>query len=109
MSRGFYLPYRVLTGVTLHDPSCPLVLTRREVAASLLPRLGEMTEGFWWEFNARVRAMGLSQLELPINHRERTAGATQVYRPGSLARIAVRHLLALPRIRAGSRTRRAAG
>ncbi len=97
-SRGFRLLYRRLTGVGVHDPSCPFVLTTREAALNVLPRLGEMPQGFWWEFIARVHAEGLKLAEIPVNHRRRTAGVTQVYGWRRLPGIGWTHLRALFRI-----------
>ena len=46
-SRFFYLLYRVVPGVPMHDPSCPYVLIPRAVAARLVDQLGAMQQGFW--------------------------------------------------------------
>jgi glycosyltransferase involved in cell wall biosynthesis len=101
MSRAFYLPYRALLGVKLHDPSCSFMLARREVIEALLAQLADpMVEGFWWEFRARVPAGGYTMKELTIEHRVRAAGETQVYRLGNLAGIARSHVPALFRLRA---------
>ncbi len=104
MSRTFYYAYRMLYRVPVHDPSCPFLLMKRSVVERIAPEMGEMQEGFWWEFVARVFRRRLSILELPVNHRLRTAGKTQVYRLSQLPRIGYRHFVALFRI--WSQTRR---
>lgn len=88
MSRSFKLLHRVLFGVTLHDPSCPYVLINRPLLDRLLPDLGSLTEGFWWEFVARATCTGARIQEQPITHRFRAAGSTVVFKPGQIPRIA---------------------
>jgi hypothetical protein len=57
-----------------------------------------MQQGFWWEFMARVHRRGYSILELPVQHRERIAGETQVYKLRKLPGIGWRHFVALFKI-----------
>jgi dolichol-phosphate mannosyltransferase len=98
MSRTFYRVYKLLYGVPVHDPSCPYVLARKEVIDRLVDELGAMQQGFWWEFVARVHRHGYSIQELPVNHRLRSAGTTQVYKLRKLPGIGWRHFIALFRI-----------
>lgn len=98
MSRIFYRIYQLFYGVPVHDPSCPYVLVRKHVIDKLLDELGAMQQGFWWEFVARVHRHGFSILELPVNHRVRSSGTTQVYRLSKLPAIGWRHFLALWKI-----------
>lgn len=98
MSRSFYLVYKLLYRVPVHDPSCPYVLARHDVIAAIAPDMREMQQGYWWEFVARVHRRGYSILELPVNHRLRAAGETQIYRLGKLPGIGFRHAVALGKI-----------
>lgn len=95
MSRAFYLIYQILFDVPVHDPSCPYVLVRKNVVHEVLDQLGAMQQGLWWEFVARVHRQGFSILEVPVNHRLRSSGTTQVYKLRKLPGIGWRHLLAL--------------
>jgi dolichol-phosphate mannosyltransferase len=104
-SRLFYGIYQGMFHVPVHDPSCPFVLARAEVVRALMGEMGEMEQGFWWEFVARVHRRGFSIREMPVNHRSRAGGTTQVYRYRKMPKIFFRHCLALFRIR--SQTRRA--
>ena len=61
--------------------------------------VGILPQGFWWEFSARVHAAGLRAAEVPVRHRPRAAGTTQVYRPAKVPRIAVVHFLGLLALR----------
>jgi len=103
-SRFFYLLYQTVFHTPVHDPSCPFVLMPREVAHKLGAELGEMKEGFWWEFVARAHRHGFSILEIPVNHRLRSAGVTQVYRWSKMPGIFFRHTAALFRIWNQTRT-----
>ena len=98
LSRGFYFVYQLLYRVPVHDPSCPFVLARGQVMEKVVNELGEMKQGFWWEFIARVHRRGFSLREIPVNHRARSAGKTQVYRLSALPAIGYRHCVALFKI-----------
>src|SRR5208282_4769849 len=95
MSRTFYRAYQLFYGVPVHDPSCPYVLVKKEVIDRLVDELGAMQQGFWWEFVARVHRHGFSIRELPVDHRLRSAGTTQVYKLRKLPGIGWRHFVAL--------------
>ncbi len=105
MSRTFYRIWKLLYRCPIHDPSCPFVLARREVIQELWPAMGAMQEGFWWEFTARAHRLGFSIRELPVHHRDRAAGVTQVYRLKKLPGIGYRHAVALFTILSETRRR----
>lgn len=98
MSRSFYAVHRLLYRVPVHDPSCPYVLAGKDVIQRLAPELGEMKQGFWWEFVARVHRRGFRIREIPVNHRDRLAGETRVYHFSKLPGIGYRHFIALFKI-----------
>jgi len=94
-SRFFFLFYQAVFRIPVHDPSCPYVVMRKPVAKMLAQELGSMKEGFWWEFVARAHRRGFTIRELPIHHRLRSAGVTQVYKWRKMPEIFLRHLAAL--------------
>lgn len=98
MSRAFRVPYRILFGIKLNDPSCPYVLAAKPVIEGVVDEVGEMKQGFWWEFIARVHRKGVKIHETPVNHRDRAAGETQVYKASKVPGIALSHLAAMVRI-----------
>ncbi len=102
-SRFFYLLYQAVFRVPVHDPSCPYVLFSKAVANRLAGELGDMKEGFWWEFVARAHRRGFTIHELPVNHRLRSAGVTQVYKWRKMPGIFFRHVAALLKIWAETR------
>lgn len=103
LSGTFYFIYQLFYRVPVHDPSCPFVLARRQVIESAVSELGEMREGFWWEFTARIYRRGFSLREIQVNHRARSAGKTQVYRLKRMPGIGYQHVLALFKIWAQTR------
>lgn len=102
-SRLFYFVYQAIYHIPVHDPSCPYMLAKQAVIKRLIPELGEMQQGFWWEFVARVYRRGFTLLELPVAHRTRLAGVTQVYKLRKLPGIGYRHFIALFKIWAQTR------
>jgi glycosyltransferase involved in cell wall biosynthesis len=97
-SRFFYFIYQVAFRVPVHDPSCPYVLIKKAAAARLVDELGAMQQGFWWEFVARAHRRKFKIKELPVNHRLRSSGVTQVYSWRKMPSIFLSHLLAIFRI-----------
>ena len=96
MSRSFSLVFRLFFRLPVRDPSCPFLLIRREALQRVLRgNPGILNQGFWWEFMARATAAKLRITEIPVTHRPRSAGTTQVYRLPALPRIAYDHLLSL--------------
>lgn len=99
MSGAFGFVYRLFFNVRLRDPSCPYVLINRSgLAAILAGNVGILKQGFWWEFVARATSLGLRIRELPVSHRVRASGVTQVYRLTKIPRIAVEHLAGLRKL-----------
>ena len=73
MSRTFYFIFQVFYSVPVHDPSCPYVLVRKNMADQLLGELGDMPQGFWWEFVARAHLRENPGLQVPQASRNRLA------------------------------------
>ncbi len=97
---AFGTVYRRLFPVRVKDPSCPYLLVRRAALMKFLEgNPGILRQGFWWEFNARAEAAGIRIQELPVTHRIRTAGTTQVYKLRKIPQIAAEHLQGLLKLR----------
>jgi glycosyltransferase involved in cell wall biosynthesis len=108
-SGAFGLVYRLLIGVRMDDPSSPFVAAFRSDILRFLPQAPLLPQGFWWEFFARAEAAGLRVVEVPVEHRRRDGGRTQIYRPGRLPRIALTHLVGLVKLRRELRRAQAEG
>jgi glycosyltransferase involved in cell wall biosynthesis len=98
-SEAFGLFYRLLIGVRMVDPSSPFVVAFRSDILRFLPQAPLLPQGFWWEFFARANAAGLRIAEVPVTHRPRDGGTTQIYRPWRIPRIALTHLVGLVKLR----------
>ena len=72
-----------------------LLISQSALQKVLRGNPGILKQGFWWEFVARCVAANLRITELPVAHRARAAGETQVYRPTKVPRIAFEHLMGL--------------
>jgi glycosyltransferase involved in cell wall biosynthesis len=100
MSASFKVAYHRMFPVPLTDPSCPfLVIRRPALERALRGHPGILRQGFWWEFYARAYSAGLRVTEVPVHHRARVAGKTQVYGLTKIPRIASEHLLGLRKLR----------
>jgi glycosyltransferase involved in cell wall biosynthesis len=105
MSASFKVVYERLFPVRLRDPSYGfMIMHRSKLDRVLRGNPGMTTQGFWWEFNARALHAGLVVHELPVHHRFRAAGKTQVYRPERVPGIAAHELRAMVDLRRELRT-----
>jgi glycosyltransferase involved in cell wall biosynthesis len=95
LSRFFYMFYKMLFHAPIHDPSCPFLLAKKDMILRLAPELGLMKQGFWWEFTARAYRRGYTMQEIPVNHKLRSAGTTQVYKFRKMPGIFMHHFIAL--------------
>jgi glycosyltransferase involved in cell wall biosynthesis len=91
----FKAVYNCLFHVPLRDPSCPVIAISTSDIPKVVPDSPYLDFGYWWEFQARVKAAGLIQIELPVSHRARTDGSTRVYHLKKLPKIAGTHLFGL--------------
>ncbi len=98
LSGGYKRLFKLLFPVAIHDPSCPFVLAPKAIVDDLSGRLGILTHGLWWEFVGRVSSRGYPIVEIPIKHRARTAGATQIFTLQRLPGIAWTHTRGLLRV-----------
>jgi glycosyltransferase involved in cell wall biosynthesis len=97
-SRFFYLIYQTVFRTPVSDPSCSFVLIKKPVAKRLADEVGEMHQGYWWEFIARAHRRGYHITQLPIHHRVRASGVTRVFSWDKMPGIFTRHVAAIFRI-----------
>lgn len=98
-SQLFKLVHFLLFPSNIHDPSAPFVLFKKEKIFPYLNYLKYLQEGFWWGFIGMCVKNNLLLYEIPINHRARIDGKTQVYLPNKIPSIALRNLLGLLRLK----------
>lgn len=90
--------FRLLFPTTIHDPSAPFVLYKRNITG-YIKYLNYLNEGFWWGFIGMCIKKGLSVYELPINHLQREKGKSQIYNLDKIPGIAFTNTLGLIKLR----------
>ena len=98
-SKLFYFAYRLAGGPKILDPSSPFVLIHRDSALEIVKTPFHLSYGFWWEFQIRARTLGLTITQVPVTHRLREFGSTQVYTAKKLPGIVASHLRGLIALR----------
>jgi glycosyltransferase involved in cell wall biosynthesis len=98
-SKAFGVAYRLFGGPKRIDPSSPFIICYREDIQFLADTSPHLSFGFWWEFQTRIHKKGLNVIEMPINHRVRAAGETQVYSLCKIPRIVYTHVIGLYKLR----------
>ena len=98
-SKLFSIVYKLFGGPKRLDPSSPLVICFLEDIKFLENCLPHLNFGFWWEFHFRIYKKGLEVVEIPVNHRIRSSGKTQVYKLKNIPKIVYTHLVGLYKLR----------
>ena len=91
----FGIFFKLLFPHDIHDPSAPFVVFSKKQFIPLIPQLRFLKEGFWWGFIGACVKNNINFIEIPINHRKRYVGDTQVYKPSKMFSIATRNILGL--------------
>ena len=94
-SKAFNIAYRIFGGPKLFDPSSPFIICNTSDIYFLSKISPRLKYGFWWEFQIRMSRTGINIVEIPVNHRDRVAGNTQVYKITKLPNIVYTHLYGL--------------
>ena len=89
----------LLFPTSIHDPSTPFVLFKKKIINEYINYLTYLNEGFWWGFVGLCVKKKLTGYEIPINHRKRIKGQTQVYKIKNIFDIAVRNFIGLLKLR----------
>jgi glycosyltransferase involved in cell wall biosynthesis len=98
-SRFFNLAYRSFGGPKLIDPSSPFIFCSTNDISYLNAISPLLNYGFWWEFQMRLAANGVKVKEIPVAHRKRVSGSTQVYKLSKMPKIIVTHLIGLAKLK----------
>lgn len=98
-SQTFHTFFTMLFPTKVHDPSAPFVIYPKTLALQHETDLRFLKEGFWWGFVAMCVKHGYTIAELPMNHRPRLAGDTQVYHLKKIPDIALRNGIGLLKLR----------
>jgi glycosyltransferase involved in cell wall biosynthesis len=98
-SKMFKFYHALLFPNRLHDPSCPFVFGHTKLFERVAPLLVYMKEGFWWGFVGACWKRKIPIEEIPICHRKRFAGETQVYKLAKMPGIIIRNGIGLLKLR----------
>ena len=100
ISNSFKYLYSKLTGINLQDPSCGYFVGYKSDIKRILntDNLGLLKEGFWWEFYARAKYLGIDIEELPIKHFHRNYGNTVVFKLHRIPKIGISNIIGLIRL-----------
>jgi hypothetical protein len=71
----------------LRDITAPYRLVRTRVAKEIAKEFKYMNESFWTEFTVRACKKRFNIIEIPVTHRPRRCGDTNVYKPKKLIKI----------------------
>lgn len=94
-SKLFNVVYRIYGGPKRKDPSSPFLVAYRKDLDFLTGIIPKLSFGFWWEFQLRLKFTKVKVFEIPIEHRLRSFGETQVYGFRRLPKIIISHLWGL--------------
>ena len=99
MSKTFQTMATILFQLySLRDLTAPSRLMRSDVAKSVAHECRYMKESFWTELTIRAHENGYTIKEIPINHRNRVGGSTNVYLPFKIPKIVLDQLIGLLRL-----------
>ena len=95
----FKIIFILLFSDMIRDPSCSFVLFKRQTILPHIAFLNYLNEGFLWGFIGLCLKKHISIYQVPINHRRRIMGDTQVYKVNKLFGIVVRNLTGIFRLK----------
>ena len=87
MSSSFNAMVRHIFSIPYADLDCGYRLIRGELAHLIAPRCGLLPYSFWTEFTIRAFKEGCAITETFVDHGERLAGTSRIYRPQYLPSI----------------------
>ena len=103
MSTTFQWMTRRMFKISVHDITSSYRLMRSEVAQNVASDYRYMQESFWTEFTVIALNKGLTMVEVPITHKKRPIGSTNVYKISKTPAIAYRQFINLIRLYNGFR------
>lgn len=100
MSGSFRVFFFLLFPMPVKDPSCAFLLFPKNLIPRILKgKIGRLRQGFWWEFLARTNSAKITIKSIPVVHRPRFKGETQIYHLSKIPVIAAGHLWELWKLR----------
>ena len=85
--------------IPLKDITSPFKLMSTQLAINISSECQFMNESFWTEFVVRACNKNLTIIEVPVQHANRYAGRTVVYKKSKIPRIVINQLVALVKLK----------
>lgn len=98
MSNTFQELSRRMFKLSIHDVTSSYRLMRYDAAQAVVSDYRYMRESFWTEFTVLALKKGLTIAEVPITHRQRQRGSTNVYKLSKTPNIIYRQIVSLIRL-----------
>ena len=98
-SNLFKILFTFLFKIKLKDPSSPFIAVYANDIKFIENIDIKLNYGFWWEFQARIKKANLKVIEIPVKHRDRLVGQTQVYKLKKLPKIVITHVSGLYKLK----------
>jgi glycosyltransferase involved in cell wall biosynthesis len=98
-SKLFKIIHDYLFNTKIKDPSCPYVLSKKNVYLKLLDKLEYLREGFWWGFVGAAKMSGFKFNQIDIIHYKRYDGSTVVYKLNRMPMIILRNIIGLIKLK----------
>ncbi len=95
MSTTFQWLTRRIFKLSIHDVTSSYRLMRCEAAKAVASNYRYMQESFWTEFTVIALKKGLTVAEVPITHKKRQRGSTNVYKLTKIPRIVYSQIIGL--------------
>lgn len=95
ISEVFHLMVRSVFKLPIHHPDTSCRLIKKEVLKSVAEETSILKYSFWTEFTVRAFKKGFKLTEVPVIHRRRLHGSTQLYKLSLLFPIIVSQLIGL--------------
>jgi dolichol-phosphate mannosyltransferase len=107
LTRGLRSLENVLFAPQIKDITSALRLMKTTFARDLASQVVYSKSNFWLEFTARMSALDLKVVEIPVGYKQREQGTSQVYAPRKMLSVVSIELYALIRVFIAQRMRQA--
>ncbi len=98
LTRGLRSIENVLFAPQIKDITSALRLMKTTIARDLASQVVYSKSNFWLEFTARMSALDLKVVEIPVGYKQREQGASQVYSSRKMLKVVSNELYALIRV-----------
>lgn len=98
LTRGLRIIESALFVPQIKDVTSALRLMKTTIARDIASQVVYSKYNFWLEFTARMSALDVNVIELPVSYKQREQGASQVYSPRKMLKVVSNELYALIKV-----------